>query len=142
MSSSLQGKVAMTLDTVAAYRRQAQQLNNTEIAQQDLVRTAKEAEDNFVLYSRKQEEARISQALDQKRIINVSVAEEPTAPVLPASPNWPLNVLLGAVLAVLASVGLGLARDYVDSSFRTPDEVEVSLCVPVLASLSIETGER
>ena len=140
--TSLQGKLAMTLDTVTAYRRQAQQLNNTEIAQQDLVRTAKEAEDNFVLYSRKQEEARISQALDQKRIINVSVAEEPTAPVLPTSPNWLLNLVLGVVLAALASIGAGLARDFVDSSFRTPDEVEVSLSIPVLASLSLESGER
>jgi uncharacterized protein involved in exopolysaccharide biosynthesis len=140
--TSLEGKLAVTLQTVNSYQQQAQQLNNTEIAQQDLVRTVKEAEDNFVLYSRKQEEARISQALDQKRIINVSIAEEPTVPVLPASPDWVLNLMLGALLAALAGIGLALARDHMDSSFRTPDEVEVFLSVPVLASLALEPGER
>jgi uncharacterized protein involved in exopolysaccharide biosynthesis len=138
---SLQGKLAVTSATVNDYRRQAQQLSGSEIAQQDLVRTAKAAEENFVLYSRKQEEARISQALDQKRIINVSVAEAPTLPAAPASPNWTLNLLLGVLLGALASAGLGLAKDYIDPSFRSPDEVEVFLSVPVLASLSLEAGE-
>jgi uncharacterized protein involved in exopolysaccharide biosynthesis len=138
---SLEGKLAVTADTVNAYRRQAQQLKDSEIVQQDLVRKAKAAEENFVLYSRKQEEARISQTLDQKRIINVSVAEAPTLPAVPASPNWPLNLLLGVLLAGLASVGLGLVKDYIDPSFRTPDEVEVFLSIPVLASLSLESGE-
>jgi len=49
-------------------------------------RSAKLAEDNCLLYSRKQEEAQIQDALDQRRIVNVSIAEQPTVPALPSSP--------------------------------------------------------
>jgi uncharacterized protein involved in exopolysaccharide biosynthesis len=140
--TSLRAKLATTSQTVETYNQHAQQLNGTEVTQQDLVRKQKAAEENYMLYLRKQEEARISQELDQKRIFNVSVAEEPTLPAMPASPNWPLNLLLGGLFAGLAAIALGLSLDYIDPSFRTPDEVEAFLGVPVLASLSLETGER
>jgi len=139
---SLKGKLTVTSQTVVGYNQQAQQLNGSEITVQDLTRTAKAAEDNYILYSRKQEEARISEELDQKRILNVSVAEQPTLPVAPVSPNWPLNVLLGAVLAGFVGISLGWVLDYADTSFRTPDEVERVLSIPVLASLSLEGAER
>jgi hypothetical protein len=49
-------------------------LNQTEILQQDLIRSAKLAE-QFSLYSRKQE-AQIQDALDQRRIVNVSIKQQ------------------------------------------------------------------
>src|SRR5205085_270090 len=69
--SSLQARVAATAQIVDRYRAQARQLNEAGIRQQDLLRSAKTAEENFLLYSRKQEEARISDALDRNRILNV-----------------------------------------------------------------------
>jgi uncharacterized protein involved in exopolysaccharide biosynthesis len=140
--TSLRAKLVSTANTVSEYRKEAQHLNDSEITQQDVVRNAKTAEDNYLLYSKKLEEARITEALDQKRIINVSVAEQPTLPSMPVSPIWSLNILLGALLAGLASIGFGLLRDYIDPSFRTPNEVESVLNIPVLASLSLESGER
>ena len=44
----------------------------------------KTAEDNYLLYLRKREEARISDALDGKKIVNVTIAEAATVPVLPS----------------------------------------------------------
>ena len=110
--------VSVSIDSVEDKDDVLKFLNGTEVTQQDLVRKQKAAEENYMLYLRKQEEARISQELDQKRIFNVSVAEEPTVPAMPASPNWPLNVLLGALFAGLAAIGLGLSLDYIDPSFR------------------------
>ncbi len=125
-----------TAPVVDASREEARRLNETEIVQQDLLRSAKNAEENFLLYSRKHEEARISDALDKQRIINVSVAEEATVPSIPSSPSWRLNLLLGFLFASLVSLGLVLAGDcFFDRSFRTPDEVEAYLDVPVLAAL-------
>jgi uncharacterized protein involved in exopolysaccharide biosynthesis len=140
--TSLQGTRSAMLLSIASYKREVQTLSNASIAQQAILRDAKTAEDNYLLYSRKEEETRISEALDQRRMINVSVAEAPTVPVLPASPNWGLNLLLGLLLATLASVGLSLAADYMDRSFRTPEEVELFLNVPVLGSLPVEAGGR
>lgn len=124
--------ISNTLDT---YRARARELNQTEIVQQDLIRSVKLAEDNFLLYSRKQEEAQIQDALDQRRIVNVSIAEEATVPALPSSSHRALSLALGGLLACLVSLGLGYTVDYLDSTFRTPHEVEVFLNTQVLAAL-------
>ncbi len=120
--------------SVAASRQNASQMGSREMEHQDLVRAAKTAEANYLMYLRKQEEARISDALDRQRIVNVAIAEAPTVPALPSSPRWDLNLILGFVLAVLASLGLAFAADYMDPSFRTPDEVEGYLGLQVLAA--------
>src|SRR5437667_9290889 len=133
--STLQARLAANSEIVKTYRGQVRRLNETGIQEQDLIRAAKTAEENYLLYSRKQEEARISDALDQKRIVNVSVAEEPTVPGIPSSPSWPLNLALGFVMACFISLALGFGLDYLDRSFRTPREVEIYLGIPVLASL-------
>src|SRR6266516_1514410 len=133
--STLQARLAANSEIVKTYRGQVRRLNETGIQEQDLIRSAKTAEENYLLYSRKQEEARISDALDEQRIVNVSVAEEATVPGFPSSPRWTRYFALGFVLACFVSLGLGFGLDYLDRSFRTPRVVEVYLGLPVLAAL-------
>jgi len=49
-----------------------------------LQRDKKEAEDNYQLYAKKREEARIADELDRQKITNVSIAEAATVPQLPS----------------------------------------------------------
>ena len=133
--TALEARDSAISGTVVTYRDLARQLNQKEIVQGDLQREARTAEENYLLYVRKQEEARISDALDQKRIVNVAIAEAATVPALPSRPRWGLNLLLGFLLAGMSSLGLAFTADYVDPTFRTPDEVEAYLDVPVLASI-------
>lgn len=145
-SAELQGleaKLTATTQIVDSYHEKAQKLNEAEIVHQDLVRTEKTAEDNYLLYSRKQEEARISDALDEQRIVNVSIAEPPTASPIPAGPSTLVNLALGLLLAVLVSVTAAVTADRLDRSFRTPHEIEILLNIPVLAALpaECESGE-
>src|SRR5207237_5014963 len=65
----------------------------------DLQREKKEAENNYQLYAKKREEARIADELDRQKITNVSIAEVATVPQLPSSPNRLLNLVLGVFLA-------------------------------------------
>jgi hypothetical protein len=44
-------------------------------------------------------------------------------------------VVLGLVIGAVMSVGLALALDYFDPSFRTPSEVLNELNIPVLAAV-------
>ncbi len=91
-------------------------------------------EENYLLYLRKEEEARISDALDRQRFSNVVVAEPATVPLKPQSRGL-LILVFGGVFAVLVSVVLALIADRWDPSFRTPHEVEAFLGTPVLAAL-------
>ena len=101
------------------------QLAVDSLTQQDLVRTVKATEEKYLLYVRKQEEARIGDALDARGILNVTVAQEPRVPALPK--RSPVTfAAIGLLLATTMSTGLALATDYLDPAFRTPDEVAAS----------------
>lgn len=132
--SALQARAAATQTIVGMYRKQAEDLEQKGIVHGDLVRTQKADEDNYLLYLKKQEEARMSDALDQRGILNVIVAEQPVPPVLPTGSPW-MTFLLGFVLAAIVSAGAALTVDYLDPSFRTPAEVFDELNIPVLAAV-------
>ena len=132
--SGLKARAAANNASLARYRSGARTLQQAAIAQQDLLQTAKTEEENYLLYRRKEEEARINDALDRGGILNVAIAESPTVPALPARSFW-LYGLLSVFLAGTGSVGLAFTSDFLDPSFRTPDEVAGFLESPVLASL-------
>ena len=132
--ASYQAQAAATAKIVRDYRSSALLLDQKDIEHQDLIRTAKVEEANYLLYLNKREEARISDALDTQRISNVAIAEPATAPALPVHSRW-LFVLLGIPFAILVSVGAAFVADYFDASFRTADEVEAFLNTPVLAAM-------
>jgi len=106
--------------------------------QANLAREAKAAEENYTLYQRKREEARISELLDEKRIVNVSVAEAATAPAFPVR-SWAWILALGFFGAGAASLGGAYAADRLDPLFRTPDELGRYLEIKVLAAIPAET---
>jgi uncharacterized protein involved in exopolysaccharide biosynthesis len=131
--AAAEARAAATSALVRNYRTESQQLAHKEVLQQGMLRAAKADEENYMLYLRKQEEARISDALDQQRFSNVVVAEPATVPYA-AQGRWLLVVLLGGLIASVASVILALVVDRWDPSFRTPEEVESFLGTPVVAA--------
>jgi uncharacterized protein involved in exopolysaccharide biosynthesis len=131
----LQARASAMAGALETLEGRAQKLEGASVVQQDLLRTAKANEENYLLYHRKREEARIADALDQRRIINAAVAEEPMAPLVPASLPTNIKLFLAVVMATLASLGLGFLMEYFDPSFRTPEEVKEYLEIPLLATL-------
>ena len=95
----------------------------------------KEAEDNYQLYQKKQEEARITDELDQNKITNVSLAEVPVQPQLPSRPNRPLNLLLGIFLGAVVSVASVITAEFFRESVQTPRELEGLTGMLVLATI-------
>jgi uncharacterized protein involved in exopolysaccharide biosynthesis len=132
--AGLQARAKATELTARSYQQHARSLEQQEVVQDDLTRTVKAAEENYMLYLRKEEEARVSDALDRRRILNVAIAEAATVPLLPSN-HLSSMVLVGLLLAILTSVGLALGLDWLDPTFRTPDELRSFLNIPVLATM-------
>jgi uncharacterized protein involved in exopolysaccharide biosynthesis len=127
--------------TSARYRAEAQSLDAEDIQQAELLRQVKAAEDKYVLYQRKQEEARISDALDRTRIANVAVVQAPEVPFEPLPRHPVMWMAIGLLVAMVLSVGIAVMKDVVSSSvrIRTPDELQTTLDdVPVLAWVPAE----
>jgi uncharacterized protein involved in exopolysaccharide biosynthesis len=135
--SGLKARAAANQVALANYREGARSLQKAAVVQQDLLRTAKTEEDNYLLYLRKQEEARINDALDARGILNVAIADPATTPVLPARSLLYYGFLC-LCLAVGGSAGLAFVGDFFDPSFRTPQDVSTLLDLPVLASIPKE----
>ena len=130
----LRAREADTLAQVTALRTVAQRMQTSSLEQQDLIRTAKADEDAYLLYLRKREEARIGDALDARRILNVAIVEPPTAPTLP-SHSALAYVLAAFGLSLTFSLGICFMAEYFDPTIRTPEEASKLLEVPVLAWL-------
>jgi uncharacterized protein involved in exopolysaccharide biosynthesis len=130
----LQGKATATGEHLAAYRALARRLGEDAIAQDDLASSEKAAQENYLLYVKKREEARMGDALDEDGIVNVAIAEQA---VVPALPVWPpaLVVFVGFAVALTAGTGAAFAADYLDPALRTPEDILACLEIPVLASL-------
>lgn len=131
---ALVARLAAVQRTVAEYRERAGRLDTQNMAQQDLLRAVKTAEDNLLMYQRKQEEARISDELDRTRITNVALAEPPSVPQTSRSSRR-IILLAGPLAGVVLGLALAYALHALSPTFRTPDEVYRVLDVPVLASL-------
>ena len=136
----LQAKAASEAESVKKYHQEALEFDAKAVTQADLQREIGATQSNYLLYLTKREEARIEDMLDARRVDNVVIIKQPTVPVI-ASFSPPLLILLALVLAAVISVALAFVVDFLDPSFRTPDEVQEFLNVPVFASIP-ESGQE
>ncbi|MDX6290269.1 MAG: hypothetical protein QOH42_2068 [Blastocatellia bacterium] len=126
-------------DTLAAqlrdYEGSLRKLEGDTTQHNDLQRQVKEAEENYQLYAKKREEARIADELDRQKITNVSIAEAPAITQIPSSPNRPMNLVLGVFVAALLSLGTVFSAEMLGDTIHTPRELEALTGAAVLATV-------
>jgi uncharacterized protein involved in exopolysaccharide biosynthesis len=128
----LRARAAVLERVIASYNVEVKNLDRSSLEHADIARTAKVAEDNYLLYTRKREQARISEALDRSRFLNVAVVQAAEAP---SQPEHSLlgTLLIGLCMALACTAGIVIFVNRLDTSLHTPDEVADSLGLPVLA---------
>jgi uncharacterized protein involved in exopolysaccharide biosynthesis len=117
------------------YEASLKQLEADTAKHDDLQRQKKAAEDNYQLYAKKREEARIADELDKQKITNVSIAEAATVAQLPSWPNRPLNLLLGVALAAFLSLSSVFTAEMLNDTVQTPRQLEALTGAQVLATV-------
>lgn len=123
-----------------SYRQTLVDRDQKQLRQEALLRDAKIAEDNYMLYLNKREQAHISDAFDKNRILNVSIAQPATIAFRPTNPTW-LILLLGWLLACLAGTGVVLVQEQLNPTLKRPEQIERYFEVPILADVSGEGHE-
>ncbi len=129
------GRLEMVAKQVGEYEGQLSRLEGITAEYENLNRKVKENSENYQLYKKKEEEARITDELDQNKITNVSVAEAPMRSQLPVRPNRPMNLVLGIFLGVLLSLGGVVVAEFLRDTVLTPQELETLTGKPVLVSI-------
>jgi len=69
-----------------------------------LERKVESDKEAYMSYVRKGEEARAAEALNQSQILNVSVVQDPTAPLEPISPRIMLNLITGLLFGLILAI--------------------------------------
>lgn len=134
--AGLEARAASLAREYAADDHQMRWLQQQGMEQQELMRLRKAAEDNYLLLLHKQHEERVSEALDERRIFNVSIVQSASVPALPIhSAFWYL--MYGVMLAILGAFAAAAGADGIDPTLRTWQEVEGSLHTPVLVVLPL-----
>src|SRR5712671_2522578 len=132
-------------DTLAAqlrdYEGSLRKLEGDTTTHNDLQRQVKEAEENYQLYAKKREEARIADELDRQKITNVSIAEAPALSQIPSSPNRPLTLVLGVFVAAFLSLGTVFSAEMLGDTIHSPRQLEALTGSTVLATVP-ENGRR
>jgi uncharacterized protein involved in exopolysaccharide biosynthesis len=129
-------KVSSLRTQVAESRRELDELNAKTFDLDSLQRDARAAENDYLLYRKKHEEARISAAMDQERFINVTVAQPAQEPLKPKPRGLKTRLLMALFVGFLGGVGTAFALEILlDRSFTTGQDIERQLGIAHIASI-------
>jgi len=68
---------------------------------------------------------------------NVSIVDTATVPARPVSPNIPKNLGIALGVGIVLALALAIAREAMDDTLRSPEEVESKLHLPLLGTTPI-----
>ncbi|HVP40136.1 MAG TPA: Wzz/FepE/Etk N-terminal domain-containing protein [Candidatus Saccharimonadales bacterium] len=87
--------------------------------------------------------SRISEAVESTSLgMRVEVLEQADRPLEPVSPNGPRVFAMALLLGPLLGFGVVFLTEYLDTSFRTIEEVESELGLPVLGTMPRPVAEK
>ena len=123
------GREESQFNAVSSLRREGQELNEKESQYQNLQH---EVEANQQLYDsvvKRLKETGVAGGLETSNVRIIQDATPPLAPILPRKAwNLGLSIVVGLVLAVGVAFGL----EYLDTTVKTPDDVERYLGLSVI----------
>lgn len=125
---------------ISGYRTELARLESFAADHDALVREVRELGERYHLHARKSEESRIEAALDERRVTNVVVAQQPNVPVKPESRPYTAAAglwIIGCSLILGGSFALGSRK-----VFHTPSDLENFTGVPVLGTVPVHQRGR
>jgi uncharacterized protein involved in exopolysaccharide biosynthesis len=93
------------------------------------------SEQEYLKYRDNLQATEISAALDSAHVSNVKILQPATLPVAPVKPRKTRMIAIGLFIAFFGSIGFAFVIEYFDHSFKTNEEVERRLGLPVLATI-------
>ncbi|MBI2481193.1 MAG: GumC family protein [Planctomycetia bacterium] len=141
-AASLRSKRATLQQEFEATKLKLNEMNEQEVTLAEVERKAEEATSSHRLVVRKLEQARLDQQLETGHISNLRLAQAPTLMGKSLSRKGLLIVSLALVVGVLGAMALAYVSELLDESLATATDVEVSLGIPVLASLPRTRSHR
>jgi hypothetical protein len=127
---------------IASLRSSLANTEGSTVAFTTLRQKVTDLESNYQLYTQKSNEARMEDAMNENRLLNVAVTQSPTFAVTPFNPKPVLDLALATFTAVfLASFAVFFA-EMSRSTFATSREVRRLSHYPLLATVPLARAGR
>lgn len=133
--AALRGKEDALEREKATYQSQAEFLDAQSFDLTRLERQVNLDEEAYLSYVRTAEESRLSNALEQSKLLRLRVIEQAQVPLQAASPNKVRVLAFALVGGLVLAVGLALLRDQLDPHVKTAGEVARATGLEVLAAV-------
>jgi polysaccharide biosynthesis transport protein len=130
---ALKGKEEALAQQRDEYQKKAELLDAQNFDLVRLERQVKLDEEAYLSYVRTAEQSRLSNALEQSKMLRLTVVEPASVPLEPVSPKKGRIMLLALLGGMVVSLGAGLARDRFDGTVKTADDVRRHAKLDVLA---------
>lgn len=130
------------LEQVRQNQEKLTKLTGVTTIHDDLSRQVKQAEETYQLYARKQEESQIEDALDEKKITNITIAEAPIVPLTPNKSSRVLIAVLGLSMGLMLAFGSAFISELFDQTFHTPRQLQAFTEFPVLATIPFQKSKQ
>lgn len=135
--SEAEMKVAQSnLNTISElegrYNEDVQRLSETEQQYLSLLRDSKVAQEIYVMLAKRLEEAKVAEVAVSTE---VQVVDAPTLPEKPVKPKKALTLVLAFLLGLFGSSGYVIARELMNRTIKTTDDVSTYLGLPVLGQV-------
>jgi uncharacterized protein involved in exopolysaccharide biosynthesis len=112
-----------------------QNLDRVEVEYNHLQQQAQAAQQDYRVYTVKEEESRITNAMDNEKIASVRVIDPARPPMVPLPSTLKLKLIPSALFGLLAGVAIAFVLELFNDRLETPDRVEDALEIPVLVAI-------
>ena len=130
-----EAKLGTLTQASQAMANRLQELQSISVQHDTLARQVDELRQNRTRFAQKRDDARIEDDLDQSKIVDVAIAEQPTYSVQPLRPRRKTTLAIGAVLACFLSLGLVFFKEIGRETMYEPLELEAVSSCPVLTTI-------
>jgi uncharacterized protein involved in exopolysaccharide biosynthesis len=133
---AIQAKSSSLARSISGLRRQLSELQALDVPFNGLQETADQARSNFELFSEKRDQAQIEDLMDERKLVNIAIAESPTSTFKPSSPKPLLNGALGVLTAIFLAAGAVYFAESSRNTIANAPELEAISRFPVLATVA------
>jgi capsular exopolysaccharide synthesis family protein len=119
----------------AAVDEQRVRLDGLAVKAAEYDRLRREVEGHNAMYAALQQKRKEAALASSLATMDVSVLDAPAVPENPVSPNPRRDLPLAAIVGLLLGIGLAFVRESLDTSVRTPEEINALGNVQVIAMI-------
>lgn len=134
-AAALQARTASLRAQLDSSRTELAHMDTIASDQERLEQEVNSAKASLATYLKKEEEARFSNALDESRIVNVTVVDRATPPQTPMQSKRALTILIGAIMSLAAGLLVAFLRDWLDPTVKGGADAQRLSGLPVLAEI-------